>query len=294
MAKKKINLEKILNILANFLKRLHPKSATANKNDTLPVEKPMDIVVESKIKKEESKEKKSLPESLNKKFLSCPIQGYDENGKPFNSRTVKISSILDHFGTAIDSNSKNWWGKHAKDQKVKAFNGEIGDAESSAKIPYGYTKKTPTPFFLAKEINYVGASSSSDKYGPTYYLNYDGHAGYDFPYPKMTPVIAPADGKLCKSNHGEDSIYGANWSSDHSFYIKHDNGYITWFRHCEKLRDDIEIQILNDFMKECFVKKSEIVAYVGKFGTLSMHLHFEVRNDKNIIVDPYVDELWEV
>ena len=286
------NLEKILNALVVFIRSIFSKPVIVsekvlNKQDGTPV---AEVIIE---KQEEVKET-AVPDPIKKGFLICPVQGMDASGKPVTSCTVRVSSVLDHSGTAIDPESKNRWGKSAKDQKVKAFNGEIGDGEPSAGIPYGYTKKTPVPFFASKEINYVGAAGSGDKYGPTYYLNYDGHAGYDFSYPKLTPVVAPASGQLCKAAPGDDSTYGANWNTDHSFYIKHDNGYVTWFRHCEKLSDDIEAQILNDFSKKCFVEKGKVIAYVGKVGTGSVHLHFEVLDDKRVIVDPYTEQLWEI
>ena len=90
--------------------------------------------------------------------------------------SVRVSSVLDHSRTAIDPGSKNRWGKSAKDQKVKKlFNGEVwGWRGRTQGYPYGYTKKTPVPFFASKEINYVGAAGSGDRDGPTYCLNYNG------------------------------------------------------------------------------------------------------------------------
>ena len=52
--------------------------------------------------------------------------------------------------------------------------------------------------------------------------------------------------------------------------------------------------MLNDFTKGCLVEKGRVIAYIGKVGTGSVHLHFEVQNEKNVIIDPYSDDLWEV
>jgi len=225
-----------------------------------------------------------------KGFLSSPII-QNSQGKPLTPHTIKISAVLDHSGTAIDPDSTLWWGRHAKDKKVKAFNGEIGDGvPTTTGDPLGYAKRNPDEiFFSGKEINYVGVASE----GSEHYLQYDGHAGFDFPYPLMTPVVAPANGNLYKAASGKDKIYGAMWSSDsdNSFYIEHENGFVTWFRHCVKLHSDIEKELLADFSKSYSVKRGQEIAYVGKVGTWAIHLHFEVRKDGNI-VDPYLDKLW--
>jgi len=292
------DLEKLFNTLATLLQGLFSRSKISKDRDNTPPNKPQVITIKTKVTKVEPAKQEPVPEPINKGFLICPIYGNDKSGSLLTSHTIKISSVLDHSGTAIDPDSKNRWGIRAKDQKVKTFNGEIGDGELTAGPPYGYTKKVPAPFFPNKEINYVGVYDSRDTYGQTYYLNYDGHAGYDFPYQLDTPLVAPATGKLFKASDGKDVIYGASWSKDHSFYIEHENGFLTWFRHCNKLEDKIEQEIGNDYEKSVFVTKGEKVAFLGNFeswknkGT-STHLHFEVRNKENEIVDPYADQLWE-
>ena len=298
-------MQRFIQILIDILQTFFPKKASANDKQP-PVESAKIIAVES-VKVVTVKEEVVIVEppqileppkveSPSKRFLICPIAGNDASGNPLTAYIVRISAVVDHSGTAIDPGSKKWWGKNAKDSIVKAFNGEVGDGDPTSGAPFGYAKKIPAPFFSSKEINYVGVRDPNDKYGPTYYLNYDGHAGYDFPYPKMTPVVAPASGNLFKAAKGKDAIYGASWDtdhSDHSFYIQHANGYLTWFRHCEKLEDSVEAQILSDLSKACFVEKGQVIAYVGNAGTPAVHLHFEVRNEENVIVDPYGDRLWE-
>ena len=39
-------------------------------------------------------------------------------------------------------------------------------------------------------------------------------------------------------------------------------------------------EILNDTSRSVFVEKGKVIAYVGKVGTGSVHLHFEVLDDK--------------
>lgn len=256
----------------------------------VPESKPIAPLTVESPKQQTPLEVKSL------KFLICPIQGRDVENNELTSLTVKISAVLDHLGTAIDVNSSFSWGKRAKDQKVKAFNGEVGEGAKCPVEPCGYPKKGSGNFFEKGEINYIGVASDGGKS----ILQYDGHAGYDFAYPLMTPVIAPADGKLYKATQGKDAIYGGMWGSeannyrlDNSFYIEHDNGFVTWFRHCAKLHDDIEKKIGNNFSEFYSVTKGRVIAYVGKVGTASIHLHFEARNDRGEIIDPYLDCLWE-
>ena len=293
----KIDIVKFLQTLANFLSRKSAKTSNVlidTKKESIKVLIPETKPINSL--QTEPAEQKAQVTIKDKKFLICPIQGKDENGNALTARTIRISAILDHSGTAIDPNSSLSWGKSAKDQKVAAFNGEIGEGVKCPTEPCGYPKKEFGDFFRNKEINYVGVSSDGGKS----VLQYDGHAGYDFPYPLMTPVLAPAGGKLYKAAKGKDAIYGGMWGSetnnyklDNSFYIEHDNGFITWFRHCIKLHDNIEQKIGSNFSTFYSVEKGQIIAYVGKIGTASVHLHFEVRKSEGNITDPYSDGLWE-
>ena len=236
-------------------------------------------------------------------FLICPIKIEGQALTPF---TVRISAVLDHMGTMIDSArpAGNTWGLNGKDQKVKAFNGEIGDAEKTSTPPFGFTKADHTPFFKDKEINYVSARNSGF-YPDNCYLNYDGHSGYDFSYPVGTLLIAPADGELHKAK--EDSVNGCNrnwykkqfgednptaWQGWHVFYIKHQNGFSTWFLHCTNLIDEIEQHIGEDYQKFVPIQQGQIIAYSGSYGGVGPHLHFEVRDKDGKIVDPYSDKLW--
>ncbi len=261
----------VVSMLPSTIKEAAPEKEHEVKTNTIPI-------------LPEEKQEEAVAQKTG--FLICPIK---MDGQSLTPVTVKISSVLDHSGTAIEQGSGKHWGKSAKDQKVKAFNGEIGQGPQCPEEPCGYPNSNSIEFFSKKEINYVGVASDGSKK----ILQYDGHAGYDFPYPKGTPVVAPADGKLYKAASGKDVIYGANWNIDGSFYIEHESGFVTWFRHCEKLTDSLELQISNDFTKYCDVKQGDVIAYVSKKGTRAVHLHFEVRNPQGNIVDPYRDKLWQ-
>lgn len=297
-------MQPLLNNLGEILKALfHALQNLISKQVSQPVPNPMEVKPLPKVEppvvsQDPPKPETVTPSPQGKGFLICPIQGTDPDGKPLTSRTAKIASVLDHSYTSIDADAKLppfSWGMRAKNQKVKAFNGEIGDGEStSGSTALGYVKTPPGPFFSRKEINYVGSGSGASGYPANYYLNYDGHPGYDFSYQTGTPIIAPADGYLCKIE--KDPVSGPrgsiSWEVYHTFCIKHTNGFSTWFLHCRELKAEIETEILDDFQKSVFVKQGELVAYSGKQGTPAQHLHFEVRGPQGEIVDPYSDGIW--
>ncbi len=253
------NLQKIFSAIIGFLQGLRVKPVVIN-TPVSPV-KPKETPVEVISQKTVVIKSEILPQPTSNGFLICPIKENDADGKPLTSRTVRISAVIDHSGTAIDPSSTKFWGKGAKDQTVKAFNGEVGCGKQCPAEPCGYQKQDLSEFFANKEINYVGVRSDGGKCT----LQYDGHAGYDFPYSPGTPVIAPASGELHKATQGSDLIYNACWDKDHSFYIKHDNGFVTWFRHCIKLADDIETLIGSDLTKICRVEKGQSIAQSGDF-----------------------------
>ncbi|MFA6158353.1 MAG: M23 family metallopeptidase [Candidatus Paceibacterota bacterium] len=286
------NLQKILNSLMAFLQGLRAKPFVINKPvlSKNPEAKETQMIVDVPIEIRQE----TVLQPIKTSFLICPIRGNHTDGKPLTSRTVRISAVVDHSGTAIDPESTKFWGKPAKDQRVKAFNGEVGFGKQCPVEPCGYQKENQSEFFANKEINYVGVGSDGGKCT----LQYDGHAGYDFPYSPGTPIIAPADGELHRAIQGSDLIYGACWEKDHSIYIKHDNGFVTWFRHSTKLTDELETLIVNSQDKSCRVEKGQLIAQSGNFemwktGGTAAHVHFEVRNPDGKIVDPYGDKLWE-
>src|SRR5579885_1351335 len=80
-------------------------------------------------------------EASSNQFLVLPLLLKDSSGVSLTPYNAKIAAVLDHAGTSIDPVANNvGWGLRAKDRKVKAFNGEIGDGDATTSPPYGFTK----------------------------------------------------------------------------------------------------------------------------------------------------------
>jgi hypothetical protein len=242
-------------------------------------------------------------------FLSFPLNMTCQ-GNPCTPYTAKISSVMDHSGTPLDHDNPRRWYSH--DGKVKAHTGEEGQCiygtmKYNATTGQDQIVKSNKLASLCGDIqNQKGIFSYQKVDGSAFtisgqgnYLSYDGHSGYDYPAPSLTPIVAPADGRLYKATY--DTVNhnckcdSDGWDEWHSFYIDHGNGFTTWYLHVDHLSPDIEAQIGNDFTKSVEVKQGQTIAYTGNFGQCSpvgQHLHFEVRRGREQVVDPYSEGMW--
>lgn len=192
----------------------------------------------------------------------------------FTAYNALISSVLDHSiqkgfycndkYTPAGSNTER-----CGDGVVLAYTSERGEYQYGASQVtgsryWGYRKEDKGAFQV--NGNYNGG-------GNKYYLYYDGHPGYDYPYPVDTLIFAPAEGTARIPS--ADPING-DPKKFNTFKIEHGNGYETWYLHANIVR-------VRDGQ---YVQRGEPVATVGNKGTGGYHLHFEVRQH-GIIVDPY-------
>ncbi len=121
------------------------------------------------------------------------------------------------------------------------------------------------------------------------------HAGMDFSTGGRTgfPVYAAADGRVVR-------IRASYWGYGKVIYFQDDStGHIFVYAHLSRFRPELEryvyeLQIkhqkyrINDFPKDTFhFKKGELLAWTGKTGTRSPHLHFEIRNKENEPINPF-------
>jgi len=89
------------------------------------------------------------------------------------------------------------------------------------------------------------------------------HFGVDIVAPKNTAIKSAANGKVLYSSWNSDDGY--------SMIITHSSGYISIYKHAEKLLKQVNDQI----------KSGEAIALIGNSGenTLGYHLHFELWKD---------------
>lgn len=240
-------------------------------------------------------------------YFEFPVP-QDKNGNPFNAYTAPVSSVMDQstLGTGIPYDDS--------DHQVVSFEGEVGDQG-----PYAgstcYAKSNGKAF--GKNINYKGTSGTGGKY----YLCYNGHPGYDYPFAKKTPIHAAMSGTLCaatsKTTYNGSSLWrdpaqcplslagGTSWQGYHTFYMIHKgltyNGstddYMTVYLHSNNLEASIQGAIINQGYAEVII--NEHVADVGGYGpngpdTYGYHLHFEmykwnISASKWDRIDPYGD-----
>ncbi len=196
--------------------------------------------------------------------------------------SVEITAVLDHSGSFYTQ---------CCDTEITATTGETVVRGPNALCPVepvfpacflqtcvcSYPRPDGEPFVI--NGNYVG-------FGGTYLL-YDGHAGYDYSYPRGTSIVAPRAGRLCKAF--DDPINGhvgvpTAWDKFHTFYVDHgpfgDFGYASWYLHAHDLSGlGLAGRELRDLAPgECAgVAEGQVVALVGNFGTFVPHLHFELR-----------------
>lgn len=205
--------------------------------------------------------------------LAFPIPGY-------NHLTAPLYAVLDH--SVFETTPVKFY---VKDDKVKAFNGQVGEKIYGEKILEGilsgYKNSRGTRFL--KALNYLQGR----------YLFYDGHSGYDYQVPTGTPILATAKGRLKKAY--SDPVNGYGWSAYKTFFIRHQNaagnynGYFTYYLYVN-LNADILQQI--QAQGYAMVEKGQ---EIGKTYYKWVHLDFRKGgvNPENII-DPYKLKLWEI
>lgn len=228
--------------------------------------------------------------------LSFPLK-VSCRGKPCTAFSAKISAVVDHsVPTGYNCNLRR-----DCDGVVLAYSGEEGRREFGANCPPpGYKNENDTDF-LTGVVNYVGvtcppANSEAFRF-PRRFLNYDGHSGYDYPYSRV-PILAAADGMM--EIPTSDPINNPRGSSPHETFntlrIIHPNGYETWYLHARAGSECVAFGTCPNRPAPgdtVLVVRGQQIGISGDTGAQgNPHLHFEVRQMLDQVVDPYLAGLW--
>jgi murein DD-endopeptidase MepM/ murein hydrolase activator NlpD len=101
------------------------------------------------------------------------------------------------------------------------------------------------------------------------------HKGVDIVGQLGTPIIAPADGIIIRTQEVNESNRRMGFGN--AVYIEHRFGYITKYAHLSRIA-------VKKFQK---VKRGDVIGYMGNTGrSVSTHLHYEVLYN-SVNVNPY-------
>lgn len=195
--------------------------------------------------------------------------------------TAQMTSVLDHSGPFY---------QRCCDADITAFTGEVARRNEYAFGCPAEPDDFPACIFADCLCAYRSEDASGYRIHGSYgsaYLLYAGHAGYDYAGGFNTPLVAVADGQLCKAQ--EDFINGrlffpSAWAKFHTFYVDHGvhggKGWASWYLHASELTGEGSdgTSLPGLAVGGCApVEAGQLVGYVGNQGTVFPHLHFEMR-----------------
>jgi len=96
---------------------------------------------------------------------------------------------------------------------------------------------------------------------------------------QLANIIAHSDGKVVWVQTGYKNNIGSsgNASYGNAVKIEHNNGYYTLYAHLNRVDVKVGQQL----------KKGQVIGYMGNSGNAyGAHLHFEVRNEKDVKINP--------
>ncbi|WKZ82450.1 MAG: peptidoglycan-binding protein [Acidimicrobiia bacterium] len=120
------------------------------------------------------------------------------------------------------------------------------------------------------------------------------HHGIDIMSPKMTPVVAVADGVVGRYNGGTNQAWIDSYSRCCTLWIAHDDGWTSKYIHLNNdtpgTDDGQGWGIAPDLALGTRVQAGQVIGWVGDSGNAegtSPHLHFELMDPDGVLVDPY-------
>jgi hypothetical protein len=170
----------------------------------------------------------------------------------------------------------------------------VGDG-STTTIPAGSSSSIPTPPKPGKCTPFeyqlvwpiLGRSGVNDTFGEDRDHGARHHEGTDIHAPKLTPVVAVADGTVTKVTQ---EIGTENCCS---LVIRHTDGWQSVYVHLNNdhygTDDGLGAGVRPDLVVGTKVEAGEIIGWVGDSGNAEEtvdHLHFELRSPSGVAVDP--------
>ncbi len=254
------------------------------------------------------------------RFLEFPLREVNLQTKR-SPYTHRIVGMQDHNGASAGFQAfdgRLFTCDSRKDEGVPGF-AHMWEAGDDPEIRVDLTN----PDVSVKRISFPRLNYDEKLPGQTNvtHVFYDNHTGYDFAdqgaYTVANkPIFCTRSGTLYaasdKTTSGVPDVGGVwrkqdathparlqdyttsgetQWSAYHAIYVVHDNGYSSWFLHCDRLpgqagnygtatdhpgttRNLFSELLTNGFAN---VTKGEVIAYVGEKGAGAAHLHFGVR-----------------
>ncbi len=169
------------------------------------------------------------------------------------------------------------------------------ESESTTTIAAGSSTSTPsppkpgkcTPFAYQLVWPILDRSSVNDTFGEDRDHGVRHHEGTDIHAPKLTPVVAVADGTVTKVTQevGTENCC--------SLVIRHNDGWQSVYIHLNNDQygtdDGLGAGVRPDLVVGTKVVAGEIIGWVGDSGNAEEtvdHLHFELRTPSGVAVDP--------
>jgi len=118
------------------------------------------------------------------------------------------------------------------------------------------------------------------------------HHAQDLMSPKMTPVVAAADGTVRLVNWTDEEHMNPERCC--TIALRHNDGWESWYIHLNNdtpgTDDGLAWGIADGIVPGTPVKAGQLIGWVGDSGTAEFtgpHLHFELRDPGGVIVNPF-------
>lgn len=234
--------------------------------------KAMEIEFSDKLSENITKnEAESVFKAISDKITPPSIDSNKTNNTNIDSTTEK--ALTDNNPENILENETEFvpFDEPSLNATVEATGGVDIKIASSDEIPenvslnsYTLSKKMINPVINGKTTSEFGARIHPISNELTF------HAGIDIAADLGTPIYAAFDGKVTVADYDK-------WNGNY-MKIKHENGLMTVYCHCESL----------NVKKGENIRAGEIIGYVGSTGSSTgPHLHFELRIG-NVSFDPQI------